>query len=145
MDLVDIFADDAFKVVSLTKSILALPFKPSRLGAMGLFKEEGIPTTTAVIESLDGTLTLLPTAPRGGPGSVAKSDKRKLRSFPVPHIPHVDAVLADAVQGVRQMGSSDVKQNAARVVTQRLSTMRGKHELTHEYHRATYSARNRCT
>ena len=42
----DIFNDDAFSVVSLTKAIEDTPFVPGRVGQLGIFSEEGVSTTS---------------------------------------------------------------------------------------------------
>ena len=44
--LLDVFRSSAFDFTSLTQSILKLPYKPSRLGELGLFQEKGISTLT---------------------------------------------------------------------------------------------------
>ncbi|MFK0570561.1 major capsid protein, partial [Endozoicomonas sp.] len=46
-----------------------------------LFNETGINTTTAVVESVNGVLRLLPSSERGAPATQAVGDKRKVRSF----------------------------------------------------------------
>lgn len=134
--MLDVFKGDAFGVISLTTSINKLPYKPARLGAMGIFRKKGITTTNVAIESREGKLAVLMTAARGTMPSAAPARGRKLRTFPVPHIPHNDAVMADEVQGVRSFGSEDSVEGVAEVVNNKLEAMRGNHEVTHEYHRA---------
>ena len=50
MSMPDCFNGDAFSLVSLTEAITKLPFKPGRIGEMGLFTEKGVNTHTVVIE-----------------------------------------------------------------------------------------------
>jgi hypothetical protein len=50
-DILDIFNDDAFGVVSLTAAINKAPFVPGQIGASGIFAEEGVDVTTIAIES----------------------------------------------------------------------------------------------
>ena len=69
MSLLDIFNDDAFSLTSLTATLNDLPYKPGRIGELGLFTESGINTTTAIVESRNGELKLLPTTERGRSGS----------------------------------------------------------------------------
>ncbi len=135
MSVLDVFNTDPFNVVSLTEAINLLPFKPQRIGQMGLFSREGITTTTVLIEELKGQLTLLPTVPRGGPPSYAGRSKRTMRALSIPHIPHNDMILADDVQGVRAFGSENATQSITAVVNNRLQNMRQNHELTLEFHR----------
>mgnify|MGYP000923330247 CR=1 FL=1 len=131
----DVFNSDMFSLVSLTDAINKLPYKPSRLGEMGLFQTQGVATTTIVIEELHGVLSLLPTVRRGGPATVNRPSKRSARSFLIPHIPLEDAVLADDVLNVRQFGSETQADTVAKVVNDKLQAMRQSHELTLEYHR----------
>ena len=104
MEVLDVFKGDGFSVASMTKSINTAEYKPQRLGEMKLFEEEGITTTVVQIEESHQTLTLVPTAPRGGVADPNPDEGRNLRSFSVPHIPTDDAVLADAVQNIRASG-----------------------------------------
>ena len=133
MSMADVFAGDAFSTVSLTSSINTLPYAPRRIGEIGLFAGEGITTTTVVLEENVGTLELLPSKPRGSNPSIGKPEKRKARSFVVPHIPHEDMVLASDVQNVREMGSEDQTQTVTTVVNNKLQKMRLNHEITEEH------------
>ncbi len=133
MSLLDIFNDDAFSLTSMTATINEQEYKPGRLGELGLFTESGIATTTAVVESQNGLLRLLPTAQRGAPGTQETAEKRKIRSFVIPHIPHDASILADEVQGVRAFGSEDRLQGVQTVVNNRLMAMNANHEVTLEH------------
>ena len=133
MAFLDIFNDDAFSLTSLTATLNEMDHKPGRLGELGLFEESGINTTTAVVESVNGILRLLPTAERGAPATQAVGEKRKVRSFVIPHIPHDSTILASEVQNVRQFGSEDALQGVQTVVNGRLMQMNGNHEVTLEH------------
>ena len=133
MSLLDIFNDDAFSLTSLTATINEQPVKPGRLGELGLFAESGITTSTAIVESKNGELRLLPTAERGAPATQATGGKRKVRSFVIPHIPHDSTILAAEVTGVRAFGSEDTLQGVQSVVNERLAQMNGNHEVTLEH------------
>lgn len=133
MAFMDIFNDDAFSLSSLTAAINGMDFKPGRLGQLGLFQESGISTTTAVVESVNGILRLLPSSERGAPATQAVGEKRQMRSFVIPHIPHDSTVLAAEVQNVRQFGSEDAMQGVQAVLNQRLAQMNGNHEVTLEF------------
>ena len=133
--MLDIFNGDAFGVVSLTKSINTGEYVPQRLGEMGLFSEERITTTVAVIEIVNDVLTLVRTAPRGGVADANPALVANIRPFKVPHIPTRDALLADEVQNVRAFGSNDNTVAVLQRVQQKLAKMRRRLELTIEYHR----------
>ena len=63
MATLDIFQDDAFSVTSLSSTITDIPDVPTKLGDKGLFQEEGISTTSFMIERQGSSIKLLPTAP----------------------------------------------------------------------------------
>jgi len=48
--MLDVFKNNAFSTVSLTDAVLKRPYQPGRIGTIGLFRERGILTTTAVVE-----------------------------------------------------------------------------------------------
>jgi len=135
MPMIDAFNTDTFGTVSLTNSINKLPFKPSRIGQLGLFQSKPIPTTTAVIEEKAGHLALLDTKRRGEPATVGKAIKRTTRSFVVPHIPHEDTITAESIQNIRSFGSETDLQTVAQMVNERMTEMKQSHEATLEFHR----------
>src|SRR5262245_34691996 len=104
MPTLDVFNNDAFSLRSLTAAILKAPYKPGRLGELGLFSESGITTTTVQVEEQDGQLTLIPTTPRGGPSDAIGGTLRTMRAFTVPHLQRESTIIADQVQGVRAFG-----------------------------------------
>lgn len=133
--MLDVFNQDAFSVLSLTDSINKAPYKPGRIGAMGLFKERGITTDKAVVEMRDGRLTLIMTTPRGGPGSVLPAQRRNARLFQVPHLEREGKLNADQLLGVRAWGSETAVDTVQQYINQELEDLRAAHEVTHEYHR----------
>lgn len=127
--------DNPFELTSLTAAINAAPFKPFRLGQLGIFEEQGIAQTTAKVEQLNGSLSLVSTAPRGGNGEVILGDKRKELTFAVPHIPAVAGLDADEMQGVRQFGAESTSDNVTAARDRLLAKMRAGLEMTIEAHR----------
>jgi hypothetical protein len=103
--MLDIFTSNAFSTLSLTDAINKLKYVPGRVSAMGLFAETGVATTSIAIEEKNGVLSLVAPTGRGGPGVMVERGRRKLRSVAVPHFQIDDAVMAEAVQGVRAFGS----------------------------------------
>lgn len=142
MSVLDAFNTDAFSVVSLTQAINLLPHKPMRIEQMGIFEEEGVETTSIMVEERAGTLGLVPTARRGagagtetGDKRAAKNAKRTARSIAVPHIPIIDSVLADSIQNIRAFGSETQLEILSEKVNEKLGQMRLSLEVTKEYHR----------
>lgn len=133
MPTMDVFNQDAFSLQSLTAAINKAPYKPGRLGELGLFAESGITTTVAQVEEKDGQLTLIPSTPRGGEVDSIGEDARRMRSFTVPHLARESKILADSVQNVRAFGTESDIETVQNVVNQRLATLRAMHEVTLEY------------
>lgn len=133
--MLDIFKTDAFGLVSLTTAINKLPFKPSRLGELGLFQQKGIMTTTVVIEEQHGKLSLIQTAARGSMPRVQSTRTRKTRAFPVNWLPENDTIMADEVQNVRAFGTEDQVAGVAQVVNDKMQRLRQNLEATIEWHR----------
>ena len=59
MATVDIFEGDAFEGQDLTRALENIPYKPATLSGSGLFGPRGVRSRTVVIESRDGTLSLI--------------------------------------------------------------------------------------
>ncbi len=136
--MLDIFNNDAFKTVSLTDGIIKAPFKPGRIGELGLFRSRGITTTVVVVEEKDGRLSLIQSSPRGGeaPPSSIGGQKRTARSFVVPHLERESVVMADEVQDVRAFGSENTMEAVQVLVNERLADLRAMHEVTLEHLRS---------
>ena len=139
MEVVDAFNSDIFSLTSLVHSINHQDHIPNRLGELGLFTMEPISTTSVVIEEEYGTLTLVPVAPRGGVKEPVSRDRRKARSFVVPHIPESTQVMADEVQNVRAFAQGDMASAERMAVEQvrdkKLQKALTQLEITIEYHR----------
>lgn len=121
--MLDVFNSDAFSIRTLTAAVNEMPHVPGRIGSMGLFQSQGIPTTTLAIESLQGVLNLIQTTPRGAPGIQHTPEKRSLRSFQVAHIQLDDHVAADEIQGVREFGSDNAVKTLQNTINGRFSDM----------------------
>jgi hypothetical protein len=116
MITMDVFNSSAFSAVSLTGAINQKPFVPSFLGDLGLFTDKPIRTTAAVLESMNGTLTLVPTTPRGAPLPEESRDKRVIKYFETVRIAKGATITAAEIQNVRAFGSeTDVQQVANEV------------------------------
>ena len=95
----DIFNDDAFSVMRMSRGLSERRYVPSRIGQLGLFDPESIDTTTFAIEKeVDGSLVLVASSPRGGPGQTIGGEDRNLRMLRVPHFQRDDSVNADEVR-----------------------------------------------
>ena len=131
----DIFNDDAFSVVSLTKAIEDTPFVPGRVGQLGIFSEEGVSTTSVSIEKIGSTVSLVPAASRGSSGRPMGNDKRQMIPFTATHLPQRASILADEVQNLRAFGSETEVETAQRLMNRKLAKMRRDLDTTIEYQR----------
>ena len=127
------FSNPAFSMANLTAAINLLPNRYGRLESLNLFPVKPVRFRQILIEEKNGVLNLLPTLPVGSPGTVGQRDKRKMRSFVVPHLPHDDVVLPEEVQGLRAFGSESELETVAGVMARHLETMRNKHAITLEH------------
>ncbi len=133
MATLDVFNSNAFSVVSLTDAINKVPFIPGKIGQLGLFTESGVTTTTVMIEERQGSLNLIETTSRGAPAVQNHVNKRKARSFVVPHVAMEDTIMADEVQNIRSFGSENEIESIQQVVQFRLMEMSNKHDATLEH------------
>ncbi|WP_080894942.1 major capsid protein, partial [Ralstonia solanacearum] len=123
----------AFEMASMTAAINLIPNRYGKLETMNLFAPKPVRTRQIIVEQREGVLTLLPTLPPGSPGTVGMRGRRNVRSFVIPHIPHDDVVLPEAVQGLRAFGSDTELESVSAVMAERLETMRNKHAITLEH------------
>lgn len=135
MPSLNIFQDDAFSLSALTAAIQNVPYQPGRIGASGLFGEEGLISLDAYIEVSEGVLSLIPVSQRGGAASPMEHGSRTAKSFRAAHLQKDDLVVADSIIGVRSFGSETEIETVAKVVAQRLAPMRNSIEYTLESHR----------
>ena len=133
MATLDIFNDDAFSLSSLTAAINETPYVPGRLGALGLFSNEGINTTHLSIEKDGATLALVPAADRGAPGLQVNKDRRKMIPFNTLHLPQESTVMADEIQNLRAFGAESEVEAVANYVAQRQAKHRRQLDATMEH------------
>lgn len=103
----DIFNDDAFKLVSLTGAVEKVERIPNRLGALNIFTPTPVRTEVVGIEERSGSLSLIQTSARGAPLAERTAEKRKIRDFRTSRIAKADRILATELQFVREFGTED--------------------------------------
>lgn len=133
--MLDIFNSNAFSTLSLTDAINQAKFVPGRISSMGLFSETGVSTTSIAIEEKNGILSLVSPTGRGGPGMMVDRGRRTMRSITIPHFQIDDAVMAEAVQGVRAFGSETAVETIAQKVFEQASVHAQSLAATQEYSR----------
>ncbi len=133
--IADLLQDPAFSVASLTDAIRLLPNTYSKVGQSGIFVRKGVNARTVALEYAGGRIHLLANQDVGSPGQRTKRDKRNVKYFGVPHIPHDDTILAAELIGSRAFGSSDTLtvSDVANVINNHLQDMKVRHDLTQEW------------
>jgi hypothetical protein len=130
--ILDVFAGDAFSALELTAAISIVPPQYGRINQLGIFTEEGIPTTAAAIEFDNGVLNLIPSKPRGDTPHKNKSGKRSMKHFSIPHFPVDDKIYPSDVQNVREFATTQLRTPEA-VVNKKLMELSKKHDITNEW------------
>ena len=110
MATMDIFEGDAFTIVELTRALENIPFKPALLSGSNLFSPRGVRSRTVVIESRDGTLSLIPFSERGSAYEQQVPDRREMRAFVCRQFKKQDVLWASEIQGIRDFGSETAVQ-----------------------------------
>lgn len=132
---INIFQDEAFSVPNLTAAINETPYVPGRIGALGLFSEEGISTLVAQIEYDGQTIGLVAAKPRGSYGTPVTLAGRRLLPINTVHLPQRSAMMADEIQSIRAFGSQSDLEVAEARVRKYLAKHRMQLDMTHENHR----------
>jgi hypothetical protein len=131
----DIFKDDAFGLIALTEAVEKMPFLPSLLGSMNIFKSESTNLETIGIEEKSGSLSLITTSQRGAPIEMQDRIARKLRQFSMPRLAKGSQVFARQVQGLRAFGTETELESVVNVIAQEQVRLKQDLEYTMEYHR----------
>lgn len=135
--IIDIFRSDAYGVVELTDRINRAPYRPQRLGQLGLFRNEGVPTLTVAIEKATQGLELIPTTPRGGQPTTLDLTRPSLQAFTIPHMQRESTIYADQLFNLRELGGdgNPSPQSLEAEIDKRFTMLRNQFDVTMEFHR----------
>jgi len=134
--LADVFGSNIFGLVELTNAFNKMPFKPGRLGQMGLFSPKGCTTNKLAVEERSGKLYLIAKGVRGAPGKQHTRGTRTARDFTAAHLRIDDGINADDVLGVRAFGTQDQTEGVMSIVAEHFAEILPCHEVTKEHLRA---------
>jgi hypothetical protein len=87
-----------------------------------------------VIESRDGTLSLIPFSERGSAYEQQVPERRAMRAFVVQQFKKQDVLWASEIQGIRDHGSETATQQVQTEVARKLGRLRNEAEATFEFH-----------
>ncbi|WP_095128667.1 major capsid protein [Pseudomonas sp. Irchel s3h14] len=126
---------DMFSVANLTAAVNKLPAVPGKVGAMGLFDEKGVTSTSVVIDEREGRLVLVPNTSRNDDPAPMKGGKRKRRSFETLHLPISRPILPSQLQGIAAFGEESSAAPVATVINDNLQELKNSIEATREFQR----------
>jgi hypothetical protein len=132
VNILNVFNQDAFGVVALTNAVNDITPTYGKLGALGLFTDEGINQNIVAVDFDPVTNQLIPQSQWGGPGVANKTASGRSRSYKIPHFPINDNILAADLQGRRRPGSDQV-QDAQWLMGKKMAEMKVKLEQTQEW------------
>jgi hypothetical protein len=132
-NLLDVFSDDAFSMVSLTDAINSIDHVPGLAGELAFAGvSQGIDTTEISIEMKNQSLSIIPTSPRGAPAPKETRERRTAIKIETPHIQLEDTVNAASVQNVRAFGTGALE-SVQGVVNEQMQKMTARMDLTLEH------------
>lgn len=100
-ELMDIFNNDAFRMVTMTQAVNKTPYRPDFLGSLGIFTPTPIRTIDAAVAINDnGAIEVVQTTPRGAPPYEQRMLPQTVRSFRTPRIAIGDTIYAHELQGI---------------------------------------------
>lgn len=126
---------DMFSIANLTAAVNKLPAIPGKVGAMGLFDEKGVTSTSVVIDEREGRLVLVPNTSRNDDPAPIKGSKRKRRTFETLHLPLNRPILPSQLQGIAAFGQEDATAPVATVINDNLQELKNSIEATREFQR----------
>jgi len=126
---------DMFSVANLTAAVNKLPAIPGKVGAMGLFDEKGVTSTSVIIDEREGRLVLVPNTSRNDDPAPMKGGKRKRRTFETLHLPLNRPILPSQLQGIAAFGQEDGTAPVATVINDNLQELKNSIEATREFQR----------
>jgi len=131
----NIFRSSLFSSTTLTAAINASDAPVQRIAELALFEEDGVTTTSVVIERRDARLTIAPALPRGADPTPMANSGRTGVSLEIPHVPVRDRLGADELQNTREFGSEDELAGVEAERDRKLALMDDTLSMTEEYHR----------
>lgn len=130
--MIDIFRNDAFSTVALTRLVNRTPYVPNLLERLGIFEPEPIGVRSAAIERIGTTLALVPTTPDGAPPVNVPHDKRDIRDVRTVRLAQTDRIYAHEVANLRRPGRELDLETVQSYALRRMAKLRQRLDLTWE-------------
>lgn len=135
MPMPNVFRSSLFTATSLTAAINASDAPVQRIAELNLFEEDGVATTSVIIERRDARLVIAPAIARGADPTPMANRERSGISLEIPHVPVSDRLGADELQNVRAFGSENELAGLESTRDEKLAFMDNTLSMTEEYHR----------
>lgn len=129
------FTSDAFSHIALSGVVDKMDYKPSLLGALGIFEAEPVNGLNVFIDRRDGVLSLIESQPDGAPPHILEHDTRDAVSFRIRQLAKRFTIYAREVEQARAFGTTSELEAVMQLYNRRLMKVRQDMELTHEHHR----------
>lgn len=131
----DIFKQDAFHIQELVLAINKEPPLKKRITELGWFGAESLTQPMCMIELGEDGISLVPTKPRGAPGTPVGLGKRKTKPFTTTHLPQTFQVFADEVAGLRAFGKTTETEQAMERLMKKARKAKRQLDITLEFQR----------
>ncbi|TRL35500.1 major capsid protein [Rhizobium straminoryzae] len=135
MASMDIFRTDAFGMVELSAAAKDIDYVPQTLGALGIFEEKGVFLRKVAVEKKAESLSLIETSPDGAAPRNTMPTQANIRDFRTQRLADSFTLFASEVAGMRAWGTETELQVVMDEYAERMGTLRGNMDLTHEFHR----------
>lgn len=129
----DVFNQDIFSAISMSRAVDRMDYVPGLLGQIpGLFVPEPVRTKAIWIEARSTGFKILQTSPRGtAPGQVG-GDKRNARAFNTVRIAEASRIESEELQSIRAFGSDTELKQLMDEVARRQFKIKQDFDLTWE-------------
>lgn len=134
-EILNVFDNDAFGVVTLSQRVSRFPFIPMRLNTLGIFETKGVRTTEVAIEEQNGNITLIPYTDRDAPDNNFNGGTRRTIKFESGHFPLKRLIRPGEIQDVKSWSEGDILAGLQEVVDDKVKEMIPSHSVTLEYQR----------
>jgi len=129
----DIFKNNAFSAISLTRAIQDVKFTPNFLTSLNLTTRDPIRTADFVIEKRADSQRLIPVTERSAPRPRQVRDRRTVRNFTTVRTAKTDSLRASELQNIRGFGTESELEAVAVEVVKRMGKLRQDLALTMEF------------
>jgi hypothetical protein len=133
VSILNIFDHDAFSVVTRSRALSQQPPAPARVRSLGLFTPVPVATTIVALESIDGSLSIVPSTRRGGPGVTQQRDRAMIRDVRIPRFVVEDIITADDLQNVRVFGADSDLARVEAVFNEKVAKANRNLDTTEEF------------